>query len=356
MAKRSLLDRSVVTILKDPDPTPSVKDGILASTERLHRLHGTSLIASSCRLLKLSASTFATACSIFHRFFHQVSLKKANVWSIAMACTLLAAKIEEAQLTIRHIILVYTHLYRRRRLVLLPTASNVTGTDEEYKDECKSTTIVQHPGVGVDPLSTSLTGEAKVLHLRNDLPGLSTLGPIWKDWYDEIVSTENIILRQLGFTLYFIPDQHSHKFILYFLRVLKVEYHLAKADYEAFVQRAWNYCSDCSRLDLCVRFDSEVLACTAIFLTALDCGVELPLEPVPWWQVFCGPDKRSEISTAANAVLGLVEATAITAVASKAFVVSLMPEGSFNDPGSFLWESAVVAKPSPGPPTSESLE
>ncbi len=49
----------------------------------------------------------------------------------------------------------------------------------------------------------------------------------------------------------------------------------------------------------------------------------------------------------ANAVLGLVEATSITAVASKAFVVSLVPEGSFNDPGSFLWESAVVAKPQP---------
>jgi hypothetical protein len=338
MAKRSLLDRSVVTLIKDPDPTPSSKDGISASIERLHRLHGTSLISSSCRLLKLSASTYATACTIFHRYFHQVSLKKTNVWSISMAAVLLAAKIEEAELTIRQIILVYTHLYRRRRLVLTDTGNTDTYTD----DICKR--IVEDPSVGVDPLSNNLK---KLGHLRNDLPGLSGLGPIWKDWYDEIIQTENDILRQLGFTLYWIPDEHSHKFILYFLRTLQVEDHVGrtKEDYDHFVQRAWNYCNDCCRLDLCVRFDSEVLACAAIFLTALDLNVDLPMEPVPWWQVFCGPDKETEISTVANAVLGLVEATSITAVASSEFVVSLVPGGSFNDPGSFLWESTVVAEP-----------
>jgi hypothetical protein len=343
MAKRSLLDRSVVTLIKDPDPTPSAKDGISSSTERLHRLHGTSLIASSCRLLKLSASTFATACTIFHRYFHQVSLRKANVWSISMAATLLAAKTEEAALTIRQIILVYTHLYRRRRLIMTDSGSSM-----DTDDECQR--IVEHPSVGVDPLSTTLTAEAKLKHLRTALPGLSGLGPIWKDWYDEIISAENEILRQLGFTLYWIPDEHSHKFILYFLRTLQVEDHVInKEDYERFVQRAWNYCNDCCRLDLCVRFDSEILACAAIFLTALDMNVDLPMEPVPWWRVFCGPDKEGEISTVANAVLGLVENTSITAVASKAFVVSLVPEGGFNDPGSFLWESAVVATPLPEP-------
>ena len=261
-----------------------------------------------------------------------------------MAATLLAAKTDETPLTIRQIILVYTHLYRRRRLVMADTGSTNTDDEENDKEECKR--IVEHPSVGVDPLSTSLTAEVKRMRLRNDLPGLSGLGPIWKDWYDEIIQTENDILRQLGFTLYWIPDEHSHKFILYFLRALQVEDHvLNKEDYQRFVQRAWNYCNDCCRLDLCVRFDSEILACAAIFLTALDLNVDLPLEPVPWWQVFCGPDKEVEISTVANAVLGLVENTSITAVASKAFVVSLVPEGSFNDPGSFLWESAVVAKP-----------
>lgn len=275
-----------------------------------------------------------------------------------MAATLLAAKIEEAQLTIFQIILVYTHLYRRRRLVMT-TATTYNMNDENELEQAvehpgATERILEHASVGVDPLSTSLTAEDKAWHLKNDLPGLSRLGPIWKDWYDEIITTENDILRQLGFTLYWIPDEHSHKFILYFLRVLQVEDHITKADYERFVQRAWNYCSDFCRLDLCVRFDSEILACTAIFLTALDLNVDLPLEPLPWWQVFCGSDKEVEISIVANAVLGLVEATSITAVASKAFVVSLVPEGSFNDPGSFLWESSVVAKPLPEPLTNES--
>jgi hypothetical protein len=305
-----------------------MKDGVSASTERLHRLHGTSLIFCCSRLLKLSASTYATACTIFHRFFHQVSLKQASVWSIAMGSTLLAAKTEEAQLPIRSIILVFTHLYRRHRLII---------TNDE---ECK--TIVKHAGAAVDPLSQTLTVEAKELHLKSDLTGLSSLGPIWKDWYDEIIRAENAILRQLGFTLHWIQDQHPHKFILYFLRVLQVEDNLSKTDYAKFAQRAWNYCNDCYRLDLCIRFDSEVLACTVIYLTALDCNVVLPDD---WWQVLCGKGKEAQISTGANAVLGLLESNGSTAAASMAFLTSLVPGGSFNDPDSFLWESTVVADP-----------
>ena len=106
----SIVDRSIKIVLSDPDNTASRSDGLSAVLERHHRLHGTSLLASAGRLLKLSASTYASSCTIFHRYCHQVSLKKMNVWSVAMASTLLACKLEEETRPIRHVILIYARI------------------------------------------------------------------------------------------------------------------------------------------------------------------------------------------------------------------------------------------------------
>ena len=69
------LDRRVQIVLRDDDmPTlPSAKAGnISSSLQRLHALHGTSLIMEACQELKLGPSCYATACTMFHRYFHQV--------------------------------------------------------------------------------------------------------------------------------------------------------------------------------------------------------------------------------------------------------------------------------------------
>jgi UDP-N-acetylmuramoylalanine-D-glutamate ligase len=81
--------------------------GISSQIERLHRLHSTSL---------LHESTFATSCTSFHQVYHSISLTEHDVWSIAMACLLLASKVEEDPRTIRTIVLAFHHLRRRLRI------------------------------------------------------------------------------------------------------------------------------------------------------------------------------------------------------------------------------------------------
>jgi hypothetical protein len=68
------------------------------------------------KLLNLGASTFATACTMFHRFYHPQSLKEYDVWSVAIASTLQAIKVEEPH-TLKTIIHIFCHLYRKPLLI-----------------------------------------------------------------------------------------------------------------------------------------------------------------------------------------------------------------------------------------------
>jgi hypothetical protein len=206
-SKLSALDRSVPVVLQDPDATATTtRDAIAPDIERLHRLHGTSLIFESSKLLNLGTSTFATACTIFHRFYHQVSLKDHDVWSVAMASTLLATKVEEEPHTLKAIIHAYCHLYRKRLLIV----------DDNCCDK-----LGDHPSVASLSAARQWTLSEKDSYLQQ-LPLPMKLGPVYKEWHQKISDMEAILLRQLGFTLYWIPDLHPHKFILYFCRVLEL--------------------------------------------------------------------------------------------------------------------------------------
>jgi hypothetical protein len=88
-------------------------------------------------------------------------------------------------------------------------------------------------------------------------------------------------------------------------------------------------------------------AAGSIFLAARDFSLDLPMSPQPWWEKLVGKTFSEEIAIAANAILGLcsldnekeAESLADSLIASRGYVCSLMKnEGSFNDPGSFLWD------------------
>ncbi|CAJ1943064.1 unnamed protein product [Cylindrotheca closterium] len=330
--KLTQLDRSI-KILVD-EPTASATEGIEPSTERIHRLHGTSLIHDASTLLSLGASTFATACTIFHRFCHQCSLYDYDVWSVAAASILLAIKIEEEPYAMKGIIHVFAHLYRKR--IMLATT--------ETPDQVKS-----HPLGASLPAASTLSLEEK--HQRmGKVPLPSKLGPVYKEWHSRISKMEAIVLRQLGFTLYWIPDSHPHKFIACIYDALEL------TDVK-LAQRAWEYCNDSYRLDLCVRFPSEVIATSAFFLASCDLKITLPTNPTPWWEYLVGKGKEKDISSITNVLLGLQSAQDGSTfnndmmLASLGFVKTIQKTkgetmSSFNGVGSFLWDhqSEVFAK------------
>jgi len=348
--KRTLLDRSIVTILPNDNAdhphrheTPSRQAGIPADEERLYRMHGTSLIAQACQHILEVPQIYPTATVLFHRFYHQVSLRDADVWSTALACTLLAAKMEEvaAKVTVRRLVLAFVHLYRRRTFLL------------EGDHEILQRILQRKQTVAAHPHAADWSLDQKYDQLQTAVPALSRTGPVWKEWHDAVVRAESRLLRQLGFTLYWIPDRHPHRFVPHICRVL-----LDKHD-NPLSEAALRYCDRSCRLDLCVRYAPEVIACAAVYVALLDRQETVVIDDrknssAPWWHVVCGSTHDHELSIVGNALLALADAATNATrstgddaddvrIADQAFLKSHCEgNGSFNDPGSFVWEMLVA--------------
>ena len=213
--KLTRLDRSLALILEKPDQTPSRHAGITAEVERLHRFHGISIILESSSGLKLGASTNATACTIFHRFYHSCSLTDYDVWSVAIASTLLATKIEEDPKTLKQIIEEYNTIYAKR-IILAEMDFDETESNKPVLSSshlmCLQDVISKWPQAG----------KRQQVYRRLPQP-LNKLGPVYKEWHQEISKMESVLLRQLGFTFYWISDSHPHKFLLHFCKVLELD-------------------------------------------------------------------------------------------------------------------------------------
>jgi hypothetical protein len=265
-----IVDRTVHATLPPPrlSATPSSIDGVPRSVERLHRLHGTSLLLDASTILRLPPSSYATSCALFHRFYHRRSLTRLDVWSVAVGSILLATKVEEECRPVRSIIATFAHLYRRRRLRYGDDDALDNSSHGDDADCCEADG------------ASSLTRDEKENALRSVRP-MPPSGPAYAEWMDAMIRAEGEILVALGFTIQWLPDSHPHRFILYLARVLEIgeggggtgekekegagEGAGAGAgeggdgDTARVMQAAWNYCNDSCRLDLCVRFEPEVI-------------------------------------------------------------------------------------------------
>ncbi|CAF1548341.1 unnamed protein product, partial [Adineta steineri] len=97
-----------------PNPTPSTIEGLPWDVEYDLRLIGCELIQTACLLLKLPQTAVATGQVLFHRYFYFSSFVRRHMEIMAMACTNLAAKIEENARRVRDIINVFHHIKQSR--------------------------------------------------------------------------------------------------------------------------------------------------------------------------------------------------------------------------------------------------
>lgn len=269
----TIVDRTIhQTFPKNPVTTPSTKSSCSPQIELLHRINGTSIIQQTTTLLRLSARTYATSTTIFHRFYHRKSLIEFDVWSIAIASVLLGCKIEEEVRRVSEIILVFVHVYRRMRFA-------IDYDDEKDGDELK---LEGFQTAICSVLETKNLNQEERCNLLRYVQPLPRLGSVYREWEEELMNHENEILRELGFSLYWIPESHPHNFLLYFMRVLdlvqlddknnvKTDEKMSPTNDEenrssdgggngtGIAQIAWNYCNDSCRLDLCVRFGAELI-------------------------------------------------------------------------------------------------
>lgn len=229
--------------------SPSKRAGISAEQEKRYRIFTCELIQEMGIHLEFKQVVMATGQTLAQRFYYRRSFKEFDAHYVAMTAVFLAAKIEEQSThktnLLRELLLVFNAVYYKR-------------TEKPFKK-------------------------------------LELGGPRYTQYKTKVLTYERKILKELGFSLYNLM-QHPHKYILVYTETLKVD--------SALTQKAWNILNDSLRLDLCVRYPSEVIASAAIFMAARLQRVKLPEHP-PWWEMF-GATKAQVLDISAS-ILQLYE-------------------------------------------------
>ena len=230
---------------------PSLSDGISSATEHCYRIWGCELVQDMGIMLRLRQVVMATAQTLLQRFYYRKSLAAYDAHIVAMAALFLAAKVEEQPRRMRDVINVCYHAKLRRQ------------------------------GKASKPIVLG--------------------GNLYAVWKGALIRTERVILKELGFSVYNLT-QHPHKFILNYVRTLVAP----GQDAAALAQTAWAYLNDSLRLDLCVRYSAESIACASIYLAARSTGFALP-KSVPWHAVF--NTSRAEMHDIAEEMLTLYDSS-----------------------------------------------
>ena len=210
--------------------SPSELDGLPLEDERKFRSYSCELIMDAGILLKMPVVTMATAQSILHRFYFRKSFLKCEILTVATACLFLAGKIEENPRKLKDVISVFDYV-----------------------------------------------NKTKKLNYQRPIPVLDLNSFVFTDLKTEIIDAERFILKELGFSTDKISQLNAHKYIYFYLKLLKGSKQLA--------QKSWNYVNDAYRTVVVVCFPPNVIACSAIYLAARMIDFPLPSN-IEWWKIF----------------------------------------------------------------------
>uniref|UniRef100_A0A914W8V1 Cyclin N-terminal domain-containing protein n=1 Tax=Plectus sambesii TaxID=2011161 RepID=A0A914W8V1_9BILA len=231
-------DKWLLPIEKMSNP-PSLADGLDAEAEKELRFLGCELIQSAAILLRLPQVAAATAQILYQRYFYQKSFVRNNFEHTAMACVLMASKIEEAPRRPRDI----TNVFHRLK--------QINRNKSHHRDKkLQPMMLDQH-----------------YIALKN-----------------QVIKAERRVLNVLGFVVHV---KHPHKLIYAYLHALQC------TGNTQLLKTAWAYMNDGLRTDIFMQYAAETIACACIFLAArtVEPPVSLPQEPFPWFELFDASDR-----------------------------------------------------------------
>lgn len=381
----SMLDGSINVIIPHCFPALNTsyhsQEPGKTAVEQIQRLHGTSIIHDAVQNIlttiskrsdsdeddakafpwnldddiykKICLDVSCTACVLLHRFYHTPggSIYEFDVWSMSTASLLLATKLHDlSMISVRTVIHAFASIYRQR----------VLGTDLGAINDNLQQGSVALPPDGWNRLSI----EERRRRLDEGI-SLPIHGPIYLEWYNAISSAECRLLHHLGFVVYWIPDHHAHNFVESFCRDIDIALDPNAKDTRVnlderqriLAREAYQICRTASFTDLCVRYLPERIACATIQCAALKMQYVLRSnrsqsdsrigKASAWWIDLwkTNPNELDDIKKDINAIiliLNHVEEGSDFQMASHGFVASkLTNNGSFNDPGSFVWEMLI---------------
>ena len=115
-AASTLWDSNVLLPAEILAESPSARDGVSAADELAYRVWGCEVVQEGTILLRLPQVVACTGQNLFHRFFYRKSLKRFDAFAVAMGSVFLATKIEERPKRMRDVLLVFYHIYRKRKV------------------------------------------------------------------------------------------------------------------------------------------------------------------------------------------------------------------------------------------------
>ncbi|KAK0533878.1 hypothetical protein OC835_002861 [Tilletia horrida] len=314
--------------------TPSQADGVPADLEEELRVYGCQLIQQAGILLQLPQVAMATAQVLFQRFWFVSSMKHFSIKDICMGALYLACKLEEQSIRGRNLINVFDFLVQRAVHIAErnpgPRSLELAGLVEvgdvhAMRRRLSSILLPRSEGAHAGPSfslspkkrSNGSSAESQQRLGRDEYSTSFVYTPpsyFTQDFYDTkdaLVVAEMQILKRLGF-----QAQVNLPFatLVNYLKLLGLTED-ASADAEgassttavdeggafadgrpkaqaatpSFAQRAWSYLNDALQTPLYCQFPPHILACGAIYLTALTNKpkpLALPMRPKPWWALF----------------------------------------------------------------------
>ncbi|KAK0533503.1 hypothetical protein OC834_002223 [Tilletia horrida] len=281
--------------------TPSQADGVPADLEEELRVYGCQLIQQAGILLQLPQVAMATAQVLFQRFWFVSSMKHFSIKDICMGALYLACKLEEQSIRGRNLINVFDFLVQRAVHIAErnpgPRSLELAGLVEKRSN---GSSAESQQRLGRDEYSTSFVYTPPSYFTQD-----------FYDTKDALVVAEMQILKRLGFQ---VQVNLPFATLVNYLKLLgltedassdvggansatgadEIGVHAderAKAEtaMPSFAQRAWSYLNDALQTPLYCQFPPHILACGAIYLTALTNKPEplaLPMRPKPWWALF----------------------------------------------------------------------